>query len=199
MPLRLLQSENEPPTSPCFEPAVPQSNLSVDVKHSILLQAAMQRTSSPIGFRHNDVHIQPRLKVMSTVPTKRLKHRKLNYLPILPTYHNIQIAKLKHYASWRRIRRRPHHGQRQRNRVRREQDRRCPQRRLRCKFSPSSSVTACSNTQFLFQEPVSSGVDRSGKAAPLPEGISEMKDAPGSGSGSQGVTPGGGEKSTEGN
>lgn len=47
-------------------------------------------------------------------------------------------------------------------------------------------------------EPVSSGVDRSGKAAPLPEGISEMKDAPGSGSGSQGVTPGGGENTTGG-
>lgn len=49
-----------------------------------------------------------------------------------------------------------------------------------------------------FQEPVSSSVDRSGKAAPLPEGISEMKDAPGSGSGSQGLTPGGGEKTTTG-
>ncbi|CAF9930534.1 hypothetical protein IMSHALPRED_008213 [Imshaugia aleurites] len=47
-------------------------------------------------------------------------------------------------------------------------------------------------------EPMSSGVDRSGKAAPLPEGISEMKDASGSGSGSQGVTPGGGEKETGG-
>lgn len=45
---------------------------------------------------------------------------------------------------------------------------------------------------------MSSGVDRSGKAAPLPEGISEMKDASGSGSGSQGVTPGGGEKETGG-
>ncbi|KAL9065016.1 MAG: hypothetical protein Q9161_008508 [Pseudevernia consocians] len=48
-------------------------------------------------------------------------------------------------------------------------------------------------------EPVSFGVDRSSKAAPLPEGISEMKDASGSGSGSQGLTPGGGEKSTAGN
>lgn len=47
-------------------------------------------------------------------------------------------------------------------------------------------------------EPVSSSIDRSGKAAPLPEGISEMKDAPGSGSGSQGVTPGGDEKVTGG-
>ncbi|KAL9138278.1 MAG: hypothetical protein Q9175_000504 [Cornicularia normoerica] len=47
-------------------------------------------------------------------------------------------------------------------------------------------------------EPVSSSVDRSGKAAPLPEGISEMKNASGSGSGSQGVTPGGGEKTTGG-
>lgn len=64
--------------------------------------------------------------------------------------------------------------------------------------SPLSFVTACSNNPFLLQEPVSSSVDRSGKAAPLPEGISEMKDAPGSGSGSQGVTPGGGEKTTGG-
>lgn len=48
------------------------------------------------------------------------------------------------------------------------------------------------------QEPVSSGVDRSGKAAPLPEGISEMKDASASGAGSQGVVPGGGEKVTGG-
>ena len=53
-------------------------------------------------------------------------------------------------------------------------------------------------TPFPLQEPVSSSVDRSGKAAPLPEGISEMKDASGSGSGSQGVTPGGGEKTTGG-
>ena len=49
-----------------------------------------------------------------------------------------------------------------------------------------------------FQEPVSSGVDRSGKAAPLPEGISEMKNAPVSGGGSQGYTPGGNENLTGG-
>lgn len=47
-------------------------------------------------------------------------------------------------------------------------------------------------------QPVSSGVDRSAKATPLPAGISEMKDASGSGSGSQGVIPGGGEKTTGG-
>lgn len=45
---------------------------------------------------------------------------------------------------------------------------------------------------------MSSGVDRSSKAAPLPEGISEMKDSPLSGAGSQGVIPGGGEKVTGG-
>ena len=50
----------------------------------------------------------------------------------------------------------------------------------------------------VSQEPNSSGIDRSGKAAPLPEGVSEMKDAAGSGSGSRGVTPGGGEKVTGG-
>ncbi|KAL8791798.1 MAG: hypothetical protein Q9195_005607 [Heterodermia aff. obscurata] len=33
-----------------------------------------------------------------------------------------------------------------------------------------------------------SEVDRSGKAAPLPEGVSEMKDGTGSGGGSQGLT-----------
>ncbi|KAG8528195.1 uncharacterized protein KY384_007112 [Bacidia gigantensis] len=36
--------------------------------------------------------------------------------------------------------------------------------------------------------PSSSGVDRSNKAAPLPEGISEMKDQNYSGGGSQGLT-----------
>ena len=65
--------------------------------------------------------------------------------------------------------------------------------------SPPPIVLVCILTHLLIlQEPVSSSVDRSGKAAPLPEGISEMKDAPGSGSGSQGVTPGGGEKTTGG-
>lgn len=108
------------------------------------------------------------------------------------------VPKSRHNASWWRIRRWSNGGKRQRNRVRREQDRRCPRRRLRRKFSPSSSVTPCANPLLLFQEPVSSGVDRSGKAAPLPDGISEMKDAPGSGGGSQGVTPGGGEKTTGG-
>jgi len=48
------------------------------------------------------------------------------------------------------------------------------------------------------QEPVSTGVDRSGKAAPLPEGISELENKPGSGGGSQGFTPGGGGKTTGG-
>ncbi|KAL9129323.1 MAG: hypothetical protein Q9217_002194 [Psora testacea] len=37
-------------------------------------------------------------------------------------------------------------------------------------------------------EPVSSGVDRSYKAAPLPDGVSEMKDSPHSGGGSVGLT-----------
>lgn len=69
--------------------------------------------------------------------------------------------------------------------------------------SPSTPPTAFHypltlTSRSLFQEPVSSGVDRSGKAAPPPEGISEMKDAPGSGGGSQGVIPGGGEKTTGG-
>ncbi|KAL6715173.1 hypothetical protein ACLMJK_007437 [Lecanora helva] len=47
-------------------------------------------------------------------------------------------------------------------------------------------------------DPASSGVDRSGKAAPLPSGISEMKDASFSGGGSQGYTPRGGENVTGG-
>ena len=38
--------------------------------------------------------------------------------------------------------------------------------------------------------PTSAGVDRSHKAAPLPEGISEMKDGSFSGAGSQGYTAG---------
>jgi len=38
--------------------------------------------------------------------------------------------------------------------------------------------------------PTSSGVDRSNKAAPLPEGVSEMKDGSFSGAGSQGYTGG---------
>jgi len=38
--------------------------------------------------------------------------------------------------------------------------------------------------------PTSAGVDKSHKAAPLPEGISEMKDQPLSGAGSQGLTGG---------
>ena len=63
---------------------------------------------------------------------------------------------------------------------------------------PPCVITTCSNKSFRFQQPVSSGVDRSAKATPLPAGISEMKDTPGSGSGSQGVTPGGGEKTTGG-
>lgn len=37
---------------------------------------------------------------------------------------------------------------------------------------------------------MSSGVDRSGKAAPLPEGMSEMKGGTASGGGSQGLTGG---------
>ncbi|KAL9638230.1 MAG: hypothetical protein Q9164_001681 [Protoblastenia rupestris] len=37
-------------------------------------------------------------------------------------------------------------------------------------------------------EPVSTGVDRSHKAAPLPEGISEMQNSPASGGGSKGLT-----------
>lgn len=52
--------------------------------------------------------------------------------------------------------------------------------------------------ETLIQEPVSTGVDRSGKAAPLPEGISEMENKPGSGGGSQGYTPGGDESMTGG-
>jgi len=48
------------------------------------------------------------------------------------------------------------------------------------------------------QEPVSSGVDRSSKAAPMPEGVSEMKDGTHSGAGSQGYTPGGNDKTTGG-
>ncbi|KAK4696723.1 hypothetical protein P7C71_g1247, partial [Lecanoromycetidae sp. Uapishka_2] len=47
-------------------------------------------------------------------------------------------------------------------------------------------------------EPVSSGVDRSSKAAPLPDGISEMENKPSSGGGSQGYTPGGDESTTGG-
>ena len=62
---------------------------------------------------------------------------------------------------------------------------------------PCVSPLALTKT-FRFQQPVSSGVDRSAKATPLPAGISEMKDTSGSGSGSQGVTPGGGEKTTGG-
>ena len=38
------------------------------------------------------------------------------------------------------------------------------------------------------KDPSSSGVDRSKKAAPLPDGISEMKDSQHSGGGSQGLT-----------
>ena len=43
----------------------------------------------------------------------------------------------------------------------------------------------------MQQKPVSSGVDRSHKAAPMPEGVSEMKDETMSGGGSVGVTGGG--------
>ena len=48
------------------------------------------------------------------------------------------------------------------------------------------------------QDPASSSVDRSSKAAPLPSGISEMKDGNFSGGASQGYPPGGGEKLTGG-
>ena len=51
------------------------------------LNTTQQR--SPVGYRHNDVHVQPFWKVMSTAPTRRLRHFKLNYLPILPYYHNL--------------------------------------------------------------------------------------------------------------
>ena len=43
-------------------------------------------------------------------------------------------------------------------------------------------------TNSWRQGPSSSGVDRSNKAAPLPEGISEMKDSTYSTGGSQGLT-----------
>lgn len=49
-----------------------------------------------------------------------------------------------------------------------------------------------------LQDPSSFDVDRSNKAAPLPAGISEMKDGNFSGGGSQGYHPGGGEKTTGG-
>ena len=43
----------------------------------------------------------------------------------------------------------------------------------------------CSKQLKFLQQPVSAGIDRSHKAAPLPEGIDEMKDGTGSGGGSQ--------------
>ena len=109
--LRLLQNQNELHTGPRFEGIA--YILKEEFPDTCCLRGpipALHRTSFPIGCDHNDVRAQYCLNWWGTfqqddsntgtLPRTRSK-------TIIPDF---PVRKSRHYASWRRIRRRAHRG-----------------------------------------------------------------------------------------